>query len=84
MAEYKGYLILGRAVKVYPGSYWFSQGDVFMNEPAESTRVKRLNGGIVESKEAAETDGLELCKKWVDENLASTAWKKWQQSRFLR
>jgi hypothetical protein len=85
MAEYKGYLIFGKAVKVYPGSYWFSQGDVFSNDPAGSSiLIKHLNGGIAESKEAAETDGQELCKKWVDKNLSSNGWKKWRQSKSPR
>jgi len=38
MAEYKGYLIFGKALKVYPDSaHWCSHGDVFTNEPAGST-----------------------------------------------
>jgi len=36
MAEYKGYLIFGKALKVYPDSaHWFSHGDVFTNKPPD-------------------------------------------------
>ena len=53
MAEYKGYLILGKALKVYPDSaHWFSQGDVFTNEPAGSTLVARVGGAIFDSKQS--------------------------------
>jgi len=67
MAEYKGYLIFGKALKVYPDSpYWCSPGEVFTNEPAASILIKRLRE-IFESKQVAETHGLILCKQWADE-----------------
>ena len=43
MAKYKGYFIFGKALKVYTDSlYWYSQGDVYTNEPAGSVLVARL------------------------------------------
>jgi hypothetical protein len=54
MAEYKGYFIFGKALKVYTDSlYWCSQGDVYTNEPAGSVLVARLEGVIFESEQAA-------------------------------
>jgi hypothetical protein len=56
MVDYKGYLIVGYAVRVHPTSsdWWRSQGVIF------------------ESQRAAQDHGLELCKKWVDENLEAS------------
>ena len=71
MAEYKGYLILGKALKVYPDSaHWFSQGDVFTNEPAGSTLVARVGGAIFDSKQVAKAQGLELCREWINQKRA--------------
>ena len=67
MAEYKGYFIFGKALKVYTDSlYWYSQGDVYTNEPAGSVLVARLGGVIFESEQAAKAQGLELCRQWID------------------
>jgi hypothetical protein len=69
--EYKGYLIFGRAqvTNLYPGSlHWRSQGIVFTNTPQGAFMIKRLNGGVYDSKRAAEEHGLDLCIKWVDKN----------------
>ena len=67
--EYKGYLVLGRAQVIHPGSPdWRSQGIVFTNAPEGSIMVQRLEGAVYQSKEAAEKHGLELGKKWIDEN----------------
>jgi hypothetical protein len=64
MIEYEGYLILGKALKVYPDSpYWYSQGDVFTDEPGGSILIKRLRGALFESQHAAEAHGLELCRE---------------------
>jgi hypothetical protein len=70
MVPYKGYLIVGNALPVYPNSsgWWRSQGRVFTNAQDGSVLVKTLEGVIFESKKAAEAQGLELCKKWVEEN----------------
>jgi hypothetical protein len=68
MVEYKGYSILGKALKVYPDSpYWYSEGDVFTHEPGGSILIKRLRGALVESQQAAEAHGLKLCRQWIDQ-----------------
>ena len=68
MIEYKAYLILGKALKVYPDSpYWCSESDVFTQEPAGSILSKRLRGALFESQQAAEFHGLELCRQWIDQ-----------------
>ena len=67
--EYKGYLVLGRAQVIHPGSPdWRSQGIVFTNNREGSMMIQRLEGAIFKSKEAAEKQGIELGKKWIDEN----------------
>jgi hypothetical protein len=69
MMEYKGYLLLGRAQVIHPGSPdWRSQGIVFTKTPQGSFMIKRLDGAVCHSKRAAEAHGLELGKKWIDEN----------------
>jgi hypothetical protein len=75
MIPYKGYLILGKALRVHPHSpeWWRSQGSVFTNGPAGVIHIKHLDEGFIfESKKAAEAHGLELCKKWVDGNLKAS------------
>jgi hypothetical protein len=68
MVEYKGYLIFGKALKVYPDSpYWCSQGDVFSNEPGGSILIKRLGGALFQSQQTAEAHGLVLCRQWIDQ-----------------
>jgi hypothetical protein len=71
MVQYKGYLILGKALRVDPSSpdWWRSQGSVYTDSSEGSVHIKQLEGVIFESKQAAEAHGLELCKKWIDENL---------------
>jgi hypothetical protein len=72
MIPYKGYLIRGKAVRVHPKSpeWWRSQGSVFTGRAEGSIQLKRLDEGFIfESKKIAEAHGLELCKKWVDQNL---------------
>jgi hypothetical protein len=71
MVRYKGYLIVGRALSV-PPAWWRSEGSVFTNSPEASNHIKQVEGVIFESKQAAEAHGLELCKKWIAENLKST------------
>jgi len=68
--EYKGYLIIGKAQVIHPGSPdWGSQGIVFTNTPQGSIMIQRLEGAVVfKSKRAAEEHGLKLGKKWIDEN----------------
>ena len=72
MIPYKGYLIRGKAVRVHPTSseWWRSQGSVFTGRLEGSIHLKHLDEGFIfESKKAAQAHGLELSKKWVDENL---------------
>jgi hypothetical protein len=70
VVQYKGLLIVGNALRLHPTAtgWWRSQGSVFTNTPEGSVHIKLLEGVIFESKQAAEAHGLELCKKWVDEN----------------
>jgi hypothetical protein len=70
MIQYKGYWISGPAEMVHPNSpNWRSQGTVFKETPQGSiVLIKRLEGATFESKEAAKAHGLEISKKWVDEN----------------
>jgi hypothetical protein len=74
MVPYKDYLIRGKAVRVNPNSQdgWRSHGDVFVNSSNGSIHIKHLEGVIFGSKEAAEAHGLELCKKWLGENLEAS------------
>jgi hypothetical protein len=75
MIPYKGYVICGKAVRVHPNTpqLWRSQGGVFTKIGKGSSNIKHLDAGFVfESKEAAEAHGLELCKKWVDQNLETS------------
>ena len=68
MVEYKGYLVFGKALKVYPDPpYWYSEGDVFTSEPGGSILIKRLRGALFESPQAAEFHGLKLCRQWIDQ-----------------
>jgi hypothetical protein len=71
MIQYKGYWISGPAEMVHPNSQdWRSQGTVFNETPQGSiVLVKRLEGATFQTKEAAKAHGLEISKKWVDENL---------------
>jgi hypothetical protein len=71
MVFYKGYLIVGEALKLH-ADWWRSQGCVYTNSPEGTIHVKQLEGVIFESKKAAEAHGLELCKKWVNENLVAS------------
>jgi hypothetical protein len=40
MVSYKGYLILGEALKIHP-DWWRSQGTVYMNNPEGYIHVKQ-------------------------------------------
>jgi hypothetical protein len=71
MPEYKGYFIIGDALLVHSGlpSWWRSQGRVFGTPPKGPVLIQSLDGVIFESRGTAEAHGLELSKKWIDENL---------------
>jgi hypothetical protein len=74
MIPYKGYLISGEAVRIHPDApdWWRTQGAVFTNKPKESIQIRHLDGVSFESQKLAETYALDLCKKWVDENLEAS------------
>jgi hypothetical protein len=44
----------------------------FVNSWKGSIHIKHLEGIIFESKKAAETHGVELCKQWLGENLEAS------------
>jgi hypothetical protein len=66
--RYKGFLITGTAKPtIATGFDWYSQGIVLRPGRLSSIiEVKRIEGPIFNSKEAAEQHGLELCKDWID------------------
>jgi hypothetical protein len=65
--EYRGYIISAWArPELTIGST--SVGIVYVRgQFGDIIQVKRIVGELFESKEQAEQHGLELCKKWVDE-----------------
>ena len=71
MERYKGSLIAGSAVPRFAaGFHWDSQGIIFRSGCLGSiVEIKRINGPIVNSKDAAEEHGLKLCKDWIDDRL---------------
>jgi hypothetical protein len=74
MIRYKGYLVLGKALRLHPNSpdWWRARRAVFLQTARRGRSLsKTLEGVIFESQQAAEAHGLGLCKKWVDENLKS-------------
>ena len=68
MERYKGFLISGSAVPTFATGFdWYSQGTILRPGRLGSiVEVKRIEGPIFNSKEAAEEHGLQLCKKWID------------------
>ena len=70
MIQYKVYWISEPAEMVHSNSpNWRSQGTVFKETPQGSiVLIKRLEGATFQTKEAAKAHGLEISKKWVDEN----------------
>jgi hypothetical protein len=68
MERHKGFLICGSAVpKFATGFDWHSQGIILRPARLGSIlEVKRIEGPMFNSNEAAEQHGLELCKEWID------------------
>ena len=65
--EYKGYII-GAWARPELTSGSTSVGMVYVRDQFEAIiQVKRIEGELFDSKEQAEQHGVELCKKWVDE-----------------
>ena len=71
MERNRGFLIAGSAVPRFAAGFdWDSQGIVFRSGRLSSTvEIKRIEGPIVNSKDAAEEYGLKLCKDWIDDRL---------------
>ena len=69
--RYKDFLISSSAVPTFAtGFEWYSQGIILRPGRLSSiVEVKRIEGPIFNSKEAAEQHGLELCKEWIDNRL---------------
>ena len=68
MERYKGFLIDGSAIPTSATPFdWYSQGTIFGTSRLGSiVEIKRIQGPIFNSKEAAEEHGLQLCKDWID------------------
>jgi hypothetical protein len=66
--RYKGFLITGTAVPTFATGFdWYSQGTILRPGRFSSiVEIKRIQGPIFNSKEEAESHGLELCKDWID------------------
>jgi hypothetical protein len=66
--RYKNFLITSSALPTFAtGFTWYSQGTVLRPGRFSSiVEVKRIDGPIFNSKEAAEEHGLKLCKDWID------------------
>jgi hypothetical protein len=68
MEQYKGFLIVGSATPNFATGFdWYSQGTILRTGRLGSIiEIKRIRGVIFNGKEAAEQNGLELCKAWID------------------
>jgi hypothetical protein len=66
--RYKDFLISGSALPTFATGFdWYSLGTVLRPGCLGSiVEVKRIQGPIFNSKEAAEKHGLKLCKDWID------------------
>ncbi|HJU61011.1 MAG TPA: hypothetical protein VJ864_03125 [Candidatus Binatia bacterium] len=73
MVSYKGYLIYGKALAIRSNpQVWRSLGVVCAKTSRGSIiEIRHLEGAVFKTREAAEDDGLELCKNWLDKNLPS-------------
>jgi len=65
---YKNFLIAGSTIPTFATGFdWYSQGTIFRTGRLSSiVEIKRIQGPIFNSKEAAEEHGLELCEDWID------------------
>ena len=68
LERYKGFLIDGSAVPTFATGFdWYSQGIILRPARLGSIlEVKRIEGPMFNSKEAAEEHGIQLCKEWID------------------
>lgn len=53
------------------GFDWYSLGIILRpgGRLGSIVEVKRIQGSVFDSKEAAEQRGLQLCKEWIDKRL---------------
>jgi hypothetical protein len=71
MVSYRGYLIYGKALVIRPEA-WRSLGVICAKTSRGSIiEIRHLEGTVFDTREAAEENGLELCKNWLDKNLPS-------------
>jgi hypothetical protein len=69
MVSYKGYLIYGKALLIHSQA-WRSLGVICAKTSRGSIiEIRHLEGTVFKTREAAEDNGLELCKNWLDKNL---------------
>jgi hypothetical protein len=72
MVSYKGYIIYGKALAIRPNA-WRSLGVICAKTSRGSIiEIRHLEGTVFKTREAAEDNGLELCRNWLDKNLPST------------
>jgi hypothetical protein len=69
--QYKGFLIDGSAVPTFAQALTGIRKGIVLRPGRLSSivEVKRLEGPIFNSKEAAEQHGLRFCKDWIDKRL---------------
>jgi len=69
MHRYKGHPIYGVAIPA-PAMRWSSRGLVFDADLTRTVEIKRIESSTdltFKAKRQAEEHGLQLCKKWIDE-----------------
>jgi hypothetical protein len=72
MVSYKGSLIYGKALLIRLKA-WRSIGVICAKTSRGSIiEIRHLEGTVFKTREAAEGNGPELCKNWLDKNLPST------------
>jgi hypothetical protein len=67
--RYKDFLITSSAVPTFATGFdWYAQGIIFGPRRLSSIiEIKRIQGPLFNSKEAAERHGLQLCKDWIND-----------------
>jgi hypothetical protein len=73
MHQYKGHPIYGVAVPA-PEKRWSARGLVFDADLTRTVEIKRIESSTdstFKAKQQAEEHGLQLCKKWIDEQTLS-------------
>jgi hypothetical protein len=73
MHQYKGHPIYGVAVPA-PEKRWSARGLVFDADLTRTVEIKRIESPAdltFKAKQKAEEHGLQLCRKWIDEQKLS-------------